>query len=158
MVDPPPEIGYSKRVFRNHSKRSFRNGKPLARPRKVSDEAVFAAAFRVITRVGPRDFSLEAIAREAGVTPAALIQRYGSKRALQLALAAQAEQSAPTFFDDLRAAHTSPLAALRAYASCMAELASSPAAFVRNLAYLLEDLSDAGLRHHLARQSRGNRT
>src|SRR5262245_24467841 len=40
----------------------------LPRPRKVSDDDVFAAAYRVMQRVGPADLTLDAIAREAGVT------------------------------------------------------------------------------------------
>src|SRR5262245_15782401 len=44
----------------------------LPRPRKVSDDDVFAAAYRVMQRVGPADLTLDAIAREAGVTAGAL--------------------------------------------------------------------------------------
>jgi AcrR family transcriptional regulator len=113
---------------------------------------VFAAAYRVMQRVGPADLTLDAIAREAGVTAGALVQRFGSKKRLQLTLAEGAANWAPAFIEDLRAKHKSPLAALRAYADAMAGLATTPAAYVRNLAYLLEDLSDPDLRAQLARQ------
>src|SRR5690242_10138910 len=112
----------------------------MPRPRKVTDDDVFTAAFRVMQRVGPGDFTLEAIAREAGVTAGALVQRFGSKRALQVRLAEAAATGTPDMIEQLRARHASPLAALRAYAACMAELAPSADAYVRNLAYLLEDL------------------
>src|SRR5690348_10850805 len=119
------------------------------RPRKVSDEDVFAAAFRVASRVGPSEFTLDAIAREAGVTAGALVQRFGSKHALQVALADAAADHGPSAVRELAAQHDSPLDALRAYGTCMAGLATTPAAYVRNLAYLLEDLTDAELRRRL---------
>ena len=43
---------------------------------------VFAAVVRVMLRVGPADLTLGAIAAEAGLTAGALVQRFGSKRAL----------------------------------------------------------------------------
>jgi AcrR family transcriptional regulator len=129
----------------------------MSRPRKASDEDVFAAAYRVMQRVGPADFTLDAIAREAGVTAGALVQRFGSKKKLQLALADGVATWAPAFIEQLRAQHASPVAALRAYAECMAGLADSPAAFIRNFAYLLEDLSDPDVRATLERQGRATR-
>lgn len=129
----------------------------MPRPRKVSDEDVLAAAYRVMQRVGPADFTLDAIAREAGVTAGALVQRFGSKKKLQVALAEGAANWAPAYISHLRTQHTSPLAVLRAYAESMAGLAETPAAYVRNLAYLLEDLSDPELLAHLARQGTATR-
>ena len=129
----------------------------MPRPRKASDDDVFAAAYRVMQRVGPADFTLDAIAREAGVTAGALVQRFGSKKELQVRLAEGAANWAPAFIEQLRAQHKSPLAALRAYGECMAGLAASPAAYVRNLAYLLEDISDPDLRAELARQGTASR-
>ena len=64
------------------------------RPRKVSDEAVFAAAYRAMNRLGPGELTLAEIANEAGVTAGALVQRFGSKRALLLALSAAHAASA----------------------------------------------------------------
>lgn len=130
----------------------------MARPQKVTDEDVFGAAYRVMQRVGPGEFTLAAIAAEAGVTPGLLVQRFGSKRALQVRLAEAAADLGGAFLADLRAKHDSPLAALRDYVSCFAQMAASPEALVRNLAYLTEDLSDPVLRANLERQSRATRT
>ena len=58
---------------------------------------------------------------------------------------------------DIRRAHRSPLAAIRAYAACLAELAASPAALARNLAYLQVDLGDPDFRDRLAAQGRATR-
>ena len=108
-------------------------------------------------RVGPAEFTLDAIARESGVTAGALVQRFGSKKELQLKLAEGSANWAPAFIAQLRQNHSSPLAALRAYADGMSGLAGTPAAYVRNLADRLADLSDPDLRAQLARQGTATR-
>ena len=128
------------------------------RPRKVSDDDIFAATYRAMSRLGPGELTLADIAAEAGVTAGAISQRFGSKRALLLALSEGAAAYAGDHFQSLRAAHRSPLAAVRAYAAGMAHLAESPAALARNLAYLQIDLSDAEFRTHLAAQARATRS
>jgi AcrR family transcriptional regulator len=127
------------------------------RPRKVSDGQVFAAALRAMQRLGPGELTLAEIAGEAGVTAGALAQRFGSKRALLLALTEGAAAAAGEFIRGLRAAHRSPLAAVRSYAECLAQLASSPASLARNLAYLQIDLADPDFRAQLAAQGRATR-
>ena len=127
------------------------------RPRKVSDDEVFAAAHRATNRLAPNELTLAEIAKEAGVTAGALAQRFGSKRALLLALARGAAESTGDFIGQLKASHRSPLAAVRAYAECMAQLAQSPAALARNLAYLQIDLADPDFRAQLAVQARATR-
>ena len=129
----------------------------MARPRKVTDEQILMAAMRAMTRLGPGELTLAEIADEAGVTAGALVQRYGSKRELLLALAAAGADGADDFIGQLAARHRSPLAALREYAECMAHLAESPAALARNLAYLQIDLTDEDFRAHLLKQARGAR-
>ena len=127
------------------------------RPRKVSDEQVFAATHRATNRLAPSELTLAEIAKEAGVTAGALAQRFGSKRLLLLALARGAAESTGGFIAELKAAHKSPLAAVVAYAECMAQLAQSPAALARNLAYLQIDLADPDFRDQLSVQARATR-
>jgi AcrR family transcriptional regulator len=127
------------------------------RPRKASDEDLYAATFAVMSRSGPRDLSLAAIAREAGVTPAVLVQRFGSKRRLLLTLAEQHAGATAQMFAGLRAAAASPLGAIRGYADCMAGLGATPEAAVRSLAWLHQDLADPDFRRHLLAQSRATR-
>lgn len=128
------------------SKRQFRNcqaAEPVSpRPRKASDDDVFAAAWRVMQRVRPGEFSLAAIAAEAGLTASALVQRFGSREALLRALNARFAGGAQGMFESIRAQHASPLAAIRAYAACFADMARTPAALAHHLAYLELDLSD----------------
>lgn len=129
----------------------------VGRRQKVSDEEVFAAAQRAMGRRMPHDLTLADIAEEAGVTPGRLVQRFGSKRALLVALSERFAGSAGPIFAGLRAAHGGPLATLRAYAGCMADLAPTPEALLRNLAYLQGDLTDEVLRRHLVENARASR-
>ena len=128
------------------------------RRQKVSDEEVFAAAQRAMSRRMPHELTLADIADEAGVTPGRLVQRFGSKRALLVALSERFAGSAGPIFAGLRAVHGGPLATLRAYAACMADLAPTPEALLRNLAYLQGDLTDEVLRGHLVENARASRT
>jgi len=127
------------------------------RPRKASDDEVFGAAMRVMSRVGPADLTLGAIAKEAGLTAGALVQRFGSKQQLLRAMSSQFAGSAGEVFAQLRRAHPSPLAALRDYARCHAHLAESPDALARNLAYLQIDLTDPVLYQGLLSYAKGTR-
>jgi AcrR family transcriptional regulator len=127
------------------------------RPKKVTDQQLFAATQAAMSKLGPRELTLAAIAGEAGVTAAVLVQRFGSKRALLLSLFEKAAGGEREFFATLRRQYASPLAALRAYADCMAGLAASPAAFARNLAYLQIDLTDPDFRECLVKQARATR-
>jgi AcrR family transcriptional regulator len=127
------------------------------RRQKVTDEDVFTAAQRAMSRRGPHELTLADIADEAGVTAGRLVQRFGSKRALLVALSERFAVSAPSVFAQLRAVHRAPLAMLRAYAACMADLAPTPEALLRNLAYLQGDLADEVLRAHLVENARRTR-
>jgi AcrR family transcriptional regulator len=129
----------------------------MPRPRKVSDDEVFAAAQRVMTRVGPAELTLAGIAEEAGVTAGALVQRFGSRRGLMVAMASLMASGSGEFFRRMRAEHRSPLAVVRAYARCMADLARSPEEAARNFAYFQNDLTDPQLRAPLVEYSRANR-
>jgi AcrR family transcriptional regulator len=127
------------------------------RPRKVSDDELFAAAHAAMMKLGPGELTLAAIAKEAGVTAAVLVQRFGSKRDLLLTLAERFSGGAAEMMSAFAHRHRSPLAALRDYAECMADMASSPAALARNFAYLQIDLTDPDFRVHLAKGARATR-
>jgi AcrR family transcriptional regulator len=116
-----------------------------------------AATQRVMQQVGPAQLTLGRIAAEAGVTAGALVQRFGSRRGLMLALMADFAGSAPTYFARLRAEHPSPLAALRAYADGQASMAQSPATLAHHLAYLQIDLTDPDFHAHLGVHARDAR-
>ncbi|HEU0055287.1 MAG TPA: helix-turn-helix domain-containing protein [Longimicrobium sp.] len=129
----------------------------MPRPRKASDAEVLEATHRVMRRVGPDQLTLARIAAEVGVTAGALVQRFGSRRGLMLALMAEFSGSAPAFFARLREAHPSPLEALRAYAGWQAGMAETPAALAHHLAYLQIDLTDPDFHSHLSAHARDSR-
>jgi len=104
------------------------------RPRKAENADVFAALVRVMHRRGPAELTLREIASEAGVTAGALVQRFGSKRAMLLAHARYAAAMGDTGVTVPVRRTASPLEALRSVTEMYAQLAVSPRAAVRNSA------------------------
>jgi len=111
------------------------------RPRTASDEDLLSATFRVATRIGPH-LTLKDIAREAGVSAATLVQRFGSKRGLLLAFASLAAHGTDEEFDAIRKTHPDPLDAIKEIVRCYAKMAPTPEAVSNGLAFLQVDLSD----------------
>ena len=124
------------------------------RPRATSDEHLLAATHRVVSRLGP-NLTLADVAKEAGVSPATLMQRFGSKRGLLLAFAASGAGDISEEFTAIRAQHPSPLAAVHAVARCMAAMADTPQALANSLAFLQMDLVDPEFHQHALVHSRG---
>ena len=54
----------------------------MPRPRTVSDAELLGGALAVAARVGPDSVTFAAVAAEVGLSPATLVQRFGSKPAL----------------------------------------------------------------------------
>jgi AcrR family transcriptional regulator len=112
------------------------------RPRQTSDEAIVTATMRVMQRRSPVDLTLADVAKEAGVVPATLIQRFGTKRGLLLAVCRSAPGGVPEQFAAARARYGSPLKTLvELYVQCSG-FASTPEAMANGLAYLQIDLTD----------------
>jgi AcrR family transcriptional regulator len=124
------------------------------RPRTATDDEILAGTLRAITRVGPVRLTLAEVAREVGLSAAALVQRFGSKRQLLLALAGQAPEGNAALFQMLRETSPTHVAALLAMADCMAHMGSTPAEISNTLAFLQIDLTDPAF-HRLALRSSG---
>jgi AcrR family transcriptional regulator len=112
------------------------------RPRTASDDEILAAAARAIGRVGPHRLTLADVAAECGLAPATLVQRFGSRRGLLLAVAGHDAGRVGDELAALAAAYPSPLDALHAYAGRMAGMAASPGELANHLAFLQLDLTD----------------
>jgi AcrR family transcriptional regulator len=123
------------------------------RPRAIADETILAATFRIVSRQGPH-LTLADVAREAGVSPATLVQRFGSKRGLLLAFAATGPAGLAHEFEAIRRRHRSPLAAVYAVADCMAAMAPTPETLSNSLAFLQIDLIDPEFHRHALAHSR----
>jgi AcrR family transcriptional regulator len=125
------------------------------RPRQASDDEILKAAFRAIARLGPSRLTLADVAEEAGVSAPALVQRFGSKRALLLAAAADAAGGSQYIFPGLRERYRSPLAAILGLAQCMELLGTTPEAVANTLAFLHLDLIDPEFHHHALTGAQG---
>lgn len=112
------------------------------RPRTIDDGAILEAAGRIISRHGPAKFTLADVGGEIGLSAAALVRRFGSKRGLMLALARAGRDSVDACFDAVRRSHTSPLAAVLAAGTEMTRFVTSPEEMSNHLAFLQTDLSD----------------
>jgi AcrR family transcriptional regulator len=112
------------------------------RPRETTDDEILAATGRVMQRLGPAQITLADVAKEAGVVPATLIQRFKTKRGLLLATCRAAPDMVPRQFAGARAKYSSPLAALiEIYADCSG-FSPTAEAVANGLAYLQVDLTD----------------
>ena len=118
------------------------------RPRGVDDAVILRAAADVIGRVGPAKLTLAAVADEVGLVAGTLVQRFGSKRGLMVALARESVQDAATLHGRVRAEHDSALAALRALAVESVSEVVTPQSYANHLAFLCMDLTDPELHEH----------
>jgi AcrR family transcriptional regulator len=118
------------------------DGSMSPRPRETSDEEILAATARVMQRRGPAQLTLADVAKEAGVVPATLIQRFGTKRAMLLTMCRTAPASCAQEFAAARAKHKSLLEALIDLYAESTSFAPTPEAMANGLAWLQNDLTD----------------
>jgi AcrR family transcriptional regulator len=117
----------------------------MPRTKTVSDDAVLESTGRVLVRLGPHRFTLAEVGREAGLSPATLLQRFGSKRGLLRAFAHRGASTVRTFFDS-RPARRSHVSSLRRSLASMASSLADRRTLPNSLAMLVEDLRDPVLR------------
>ncbi|WP_285485859.1 TetR/AcrR family transcriptional regulator [Amycolatopsis taiwanensis] len=119
----------------------------MARPRKITDEQLLAAAGAAIAQLGPR-FTLADVAARAGVSAGSVVHRFGSKHGLLVALFDAAIEAArsPTAAGEA----ADPVAAIRNETVNQAAPLDDPEAAANNLAQLGADLADETLRTRLA--------
>jgi AcrR family transcriptional regulator len=121
----------------------------MGRRKLTPDADVLTATMRVVNRVGPGRLTLADVAAEAGLAPATLLQRFGSKRGLLLAVVEQSMAGVEECFARVRDAHRSPLAAIIASLEEMTCMCETPEAMANSLAFLEMDLTDPAF-HRLA--------
>jgi AcrR family transcriptional regulator len=112
------------------------------RPRETSDAEILAATARVMQRRSPVELTLADVAKEAGVHPATLIQRFGTKRELLLANCKAWTADVGGQFTAARSRYDSPLKALTEILVECSGFAATPEAMAIGLAYLQIDLTD----------------
>ena len=115
------------------------------RPRVIDDAAIMRATVEVIGRVGPVRLTLAAVAGEAGVVPGTLVQRFGSKHGLLLALAERSAADAARLPGLDWREHGTPLMALADLVVTRMAPMAAPETFANHLAFLCLDLTDPQL-------------
>jgi AcrR family transcriptional regulator len=101
-----------------------------------------AAAARVMQRRSPVQLTLAEVAKEAGVVPATLIQRFGTKRQLLLANCKAWTADVASQFAAARTKYRSPLKTLIEFLGECSGFAATPESMANHLAYLQIDLTD----------------
>ena len=124
----------------------------MSRPRTIADADILLAASRVLSQIGPARLTLADVGRACGLSPGALVKRFGSKRGLLLAMSRQAMESVEACFAAVRTAHPAPLDAFVAAALEMARHVKTPEEVANSLAYFQIDLSDPEF-HTLMKQN-----
>ena len=122
------------------------------RPRETSDAEILAALARVMQRRSPVELTLADVAKEAGVVPATIIQRFGTKRELLLANCKAWTADVSGQFAAARAKYGSPLRTLIELFVEFSGFAATPESMANFLAYLQIDLSDPEFRAVLLQQ------
>jgi AcrR family transcriptional regulator len=129
----------------------------LGRPRTISDQEILTAAARAISRVGPARLTLADVATEAGIAPATVLQRFGSKKGLLLAFSATASIGVSGAFAAARSAHRSPIATLLADPLGISDVMRSPDELAHHLAFLQLELVDPDFHPHVVAHARATR-
>jgi AcrR family transcriptional regulator len=117
----------------------------MARPKTISDSTLIEVVERVLLRLGPARFTLADVAKEVGLSPATLVQRYGSKRGLILAFSRATVARAADPFRLARSQTQSPTAALLRALTYATHAFDSRQAVVNGLYALIADLEDPEL-------------
>jgi AcrR family transcriptional regulator len=113
----------------------------MPRPRTVPDAEVLDGVERVLHAKGPHDFTLADVARETGLAPATLLQRFGTKRALVEAFARRSVGRTSEAFEEQEPG----LDALRTTLVRLASTIDDRKMMANSLALLLEDVRDPTL-------------
>lgn len=118
------------------------------RPLTVSTADILAATTRVVGRRGLARLTLADVSVEVGLAPATLVQRFGSKRGLLLAVAAETSADVAGKLETARRAAGSPLEALHAALAAIVADIDRPETLANHLALLQMDLSDPEFHRH----------
>lgn len=113
------------------------------RPRRIDDSAIYEAMIRVMGRTGPGAMTLAVVAEEAGVVPATLVQRFGSKRGLLLGLAEYSAGRSADLREQAQRDRRHPLDVLVDLLVGTWDVATTPREYANHLAFLCADLTDA---------------
>lgn len=125
----------------------------MPRPRSVTDEQILEGTVRAIGRYGPAKLTLAHVAGEVGITAAAIVQRFGSKRALLLAVGESSGRTIDALVD-AALERPDPIEALHDVLLDQITPVRSAAEMANHLAFLNLDLADPELRRRARQHGR----
>jgi AcrR family transcriptional regulator len=112
----------------------------------MSDDAIYLAGLQVLTAHGSDGITLGRVAEILGVTPAAVRQRFGSKRGLLVDMARRRVDLTERRFSAARAAHSSPLEALHAAFVAEMDQIGQPEQLANAFSAYTDNIGDAEMR------------
>jgi AcrR family transcriptional regulator len=116
------------------------------RPRVMTDEAIYLAGLQVLAEVGSERLTLVRLARVLGVTPAAVRQRFGSKRGLLVEMSRRRIEQTEQRFAAARQAHDSPLEALQAAFVAEMDMIAAPQQVANAISAYTDNIGDDEMR------------
>ena len=108
----------------------------------MPDSAILKAASKIVAQTGPDNFTLADVGQEVGLSAATLVQRFGSKRLLMLAMLEQMTSLVNGRFAAKVAEGETPLESLYAAALDRADPAHGPENVANGMAFLFTQISD----------------
>jgi AcrR family transcriptional regulator len=96
------------------------------------------------------------VAKEVGLAPATLVQRFGSKKKLLLQLVAMGRGENERWLEETRRRIDSPLGLIYAFFDCFAGMASTPKEMANHLAFLQIDITDSAFQRLALEQGQAN--
>ncbi len=116
------------------------------RPRTVHDDAILEAAIGVLSRIGPEKMTLADVGSAVGLSAATLVQRFGSKRELMLALLRYATGDIASRFEAAAEGQGSCLDALFAAATSRPGPIDGSVSFANRMSFYMSQLNDPEFR------------
>lgn len=117
----------------------------MARPKKISDEDLVAAAYELLMDQGPSNLTFERLGEKVGLVPAALVRRFANKHRLLQEIDRYALARSTALREATVGDHDSPIDAILAGFVAELAFATSIERFIHGTEFLLMDFADKDL-------------
>lgn len=114
----------------------------MPRTRSISDQQVLDATIAFVGRHGVAKLTFASLSTSVGLSAATLVQRFGTKKQLLIAVTKHCLQSMVPLIDAAQRAHTSPLQAIYAAFGTMAGAVTSVEEFANGQVFFYLALTD----------------
>ena len=117
----------------------------MARPKKISDEDLVAAAYELLMDQGPSNLTFEKLGEKVGLVPAALVRRFANKHRLLQEVDRYALARSTALREATVADSDSPIDAILAGFVAELAFATTIERFIHGTEFLLMDFADKDL-------------